>query len=138
MGTNSLYSDIINDLWSLHLSMIGVIVSVMTLIFSSLSSKVEELKAIENLAKSNDIWRPTTISNIISRYKKLNRKLKCILISTTFLFVISFVLKYLPINFYSIIAILLDALLTIGLLIWIAIVAVGVYKEYQVETKKAK
>ena len=34
--------NITNDLWSLSVGMIGILVSVMTLLYASLSSKVEE------------------------------------------------------------------------------------------------
>ena len=39
----SIMVSVIGDLWSVHLAIMGILVSVTTLLFASLSSKAEEL-----------------------------------------------------------------------------------------------
>ena len=62
----------INDLWSLHLGMMGILVSIMTLLYASLSSKVEELKVLRISEDYTMMNRATAVENSVKALRKLN------------------------------------------------------------------
>lgn len=130
----SIWTFLINDLWSVHLTIMGILVSVITLLYATLSSRVEELKSIKKSEEYVLMNRSTALHNSIKTLRSLNRKVTCGLASTFTLFVITSVLKYLPEANYTNWLVLIDTILTIGLLVYGVILAHGVYIQYQKET----
>ena len=61
---------IIGDLWSVHLAIMGILVSVTTLLFASLSSKAEELDSIKNSTDYVLMNRATAVKNSIAIFRK--------------------------------------------------------------------
>lgn len=127
------WSSMNNDLWSIHLAIIGIMVSVMTLLYATLCSKVEEMKCIENSSDFTLMNRKTIVSNSIKALRLLNKKVMVVLIGTFVLFIISSFLKYIEFN-YSEILISIVAVITLLLILCIAIIAYGVHAQYQKET----
>lgn len=127
------FSSLNNDLWSIHLAIIGIMVSVMTLLYATLCSKVEELKCIKNSSDFTLMNRKTIVSNSIKALRLLNKKVMVVLIGASVLFVISSFLKYIECS-YSEILISIVAVFTLLLILDIAIIAYGVFVQYQKET----
>ena len=108
-------------------------VSVMTLLYATLCSKVEELKCIKNSSDFTLMNRKTIVSNSIKALRLLNKKVMVVLIGASVLFVISSFLKYIECS-YSEILISIVAVFTLLLILDIAIIAYGVFVQYQKET----
>ena len=66
----SIMVSIIGDLWSVHLAIMGILVSVTTLLFASLSSKAEELDSIKNSTDYVLMNRATAVKNSIAIFRK--------------------------------------------------------------------
>lgn len=122
--------NVINDFWSLHLGIMGILVSVMTLLYSSLSSKVEELKVLRVSEDYAIMNRATAVENSVKSLGKLNKQIAKILVFSFALFVVSTTLKYCQI-FWVVIG---DVVATLMLLFLCIYVAYKIYYQYQNET----
>lgn len=127
------WSSMNNDLWSIHLAIIGIMASVMTLLYATLCSKVEEMKCINDSSDFTLMNRKTIVSNSIKALRLLNKKVMVVLIGASVLFVVSSFLKYIEYS-YSEILISIVAVFTLLLILDIAIIAYGVFAQYQKET----
>lgn len=130
---DGIWIDMIEDLWSVHLAIMGILVSVMTLLYATLSSKVEEMKCIKDSSDFTLMNRKTIVSNSIKALRLLNKKVMVALVGAFVLFVISSFLKYIECS-YSGILVSIVAVFTLLLILGIAIIAYGVYAQYQKET----
>lgn len=127
------WSSMNNDLWNIHLAIIGIMVSVMTLLYAALCGKVEEMKCIKDSSDFTLMNRKTIVSNSIKALRLLNKKVMVVLFGAFVLFVISSFLRYIECG-YSEILISIVAVFTLLLILDIAIIAYGVYVQYQKET----
>ena len=121
--------DFVNDLWSFQLAIMGILVSVMTLIYASLCSKVEEMKV---LCKSEDYTamnRTTALGNSIRSLRKLNLQVIKALVGAFVLFVFSTVLKYCIFCWFLI----TDVVATLFLFAFCIYIAFEIYSQYQNE-----
>ena len=66
--------NITNDLWSFSVGMIGILVSVMTLLYASLSSKVEELTVLKKSKEYITMNRATAVERTVKALQRLNRQ----------------------------------------------------------------
>lgn len=130
----NIYDSLVGDLWSFHLAVIGIMVSVITLIYASLCNKVEELSSIKNSKEYALMNRATALQNAIGKLRTLNSHAMRGLIFASFLFIMSSVLKYLPARCVVNWLVTIDALLTLGLLIYCALFVHDVHSQYQKET----
>ena len=121
---------ITSDLWSLHLGIIGIFVSVMTLLYASLSSKVEELKILRVSEDFSIMNRATAVENSVKSLRKLNKLVAKILVCSFALFVVSTTLKYCRIHWI----VIGDVAATLILLFFCIYVAYKIYYQYQNET----
>lgn len=131
---DAFWTSLIGDLWSLHLAIMGILVSVLTLLYASLCGKVEELN---NIKQSNDFVlmnRATAINNSVVRLRKLNKHVVIGLIISFCLFVLTTIIKYLLEGCIIKWIASFDAIFTIGLLAFGVKLAHGVYSQYQKET----
>lgn len=123
----------INDLWNIQMGVIGICVSVITLLYSSLSTKVEEVKSIKDSKEYSLMNKKTALENSINTLRKANKQVIIGLISFSILFVFSTILKYMSIN---ILCWLIggDAILTIIMLTYCIYLSYSIYSQYQKET----
>ena len=130
----SIMVSIIGDLWSVHLAIMGILVSVTTLLFASLSSKAEELDSIKNSTDYVLMNRATAVKNSIATFRKLNKQVMYGLIITFGLFTLSSALKYLPNSCITncvaiVVAVFTICLMAYGIYLWHS-----VYSQYKKET----
>lgn len=128
-------SSILSDLWSIQLSVIGIAVSVMTLLYASHVGKAEAYQHIKRRKNINDEFLSIYLSNGIDSYKKLNGKIVRILIVSCVLFIFTMVVKYVTHENTLLWLGIADMLLSVALVVWIVCVMVGVFKQYKQETK---
>lgn len=131
MKCTDIFTKIICDLWSLHLSIIGIIVSIMTLLFSSIYSKVDELKNYESSDDIHIMIRKTTLVNSISSFRDVNKKLKNVLLVTFFLFIISTILNYVELTLVVKVFISIVTIISVITIAWGVKIAIDTYKQYQ-------
>ena len=124
----------IGDLWSVHLAIMGILVSVVTLLYASLCSKVEELDGIKNSTDYVLMNRATAMRNSIMKLRELNKHAMYGIIITFGLFLLTSILKYLPDSYIINYLAVFDAILTICLLAYGLYLGYGAYSHYQKET----
>ena len=122
--------NITNDLWSLSVGMIGILVSVMTLLYASLSSKVEELTVLKKSKEYVTMNRATAVERTVKALQRLNRQVIWLLFMSFVLFLLSTVLKY----FYVCWLLMLDMILALLLIVLCVGLAYKIFSQYQNET----
>ena len=122
--------NISNDLWSLSVGMIGILVSVMTLLYASLSSKVEELTVLKKSKEYVIMNRAMAVERTVKALQRLNRQVIKLLVMSFVLFLLSSVLKY----FYVCWLLMLDVILALLLIAFCVGQAYRIYSQYQNET----
>ena len=122
--------NITNDLWNFSVGMIGILVSVMTLLYASLSSKVEELTVLKKSKEYITMNRATAVERTVKALQRLNRQVIWLLAMSFVLFLLSTVLKY----FYVCWLLMLDMILALLLIVLCVGLAYKIYSQYQNET----
>ena len=122
--------NITNDLWSLSVGMIGILVSVMTLLYASLSSKVEELTILKKSKEYVTMNRATAVESTVKALQRLNRQVIWLLAMSFVLFLLSTILKY----FYVCWLLMIDMILALLLIVLCVGLAYKIYSQYQNET----
>ena len=132
---DNFWDSLIGDIWNVHLAIIGILVSVMTLLYASLSGKVEELN---NIKQSNEyalMNRATAMSNSIGQLRNLNNRVMKGLVIFFCLFVLTTIIKYLPKECITmLIVVAFIAFITLGLIIYGIKLAYDIYSQYKKET----
>lgn len=128
------WTSLIGDLWSLHLAIMGILVSVLTLLYASLCGKVEELDSIKQSEDFVLMNRATAIRNSIGQLRKLNKHVIIGLVFSFCLFVSTTIIKYLSEECIIKWIVSINAIITIGLLAFGVKLAHDVYSQYQKET----
>lgn len=127
--------DIVADLWSIQLAVIGIAVSVMALLFASHVGKVEAHRHISKSKDINNELMSIYFSNGIKTYKQLNSKIVAVFITSCVLFLYSSVVKYISCETMVLWTGLADLLLTIALIGWKVCVIMKVVGQYKKETE---
>jgi hypothetical protein len=138
-------NDILNDLWHFHLVLIGIALSIFTLLYSFILNKKDELKAISEQiktegAKTNPILvqKERFSANYIVRLKKINKGCVLIFLVSTVLFCASWVTHRFVCNQCILLKkwiMIVVGILSILLCIYIALQFFKIYKQYLSETK---
>lgn len=129
-----IWSSLIGDMWNFHLAIMGILVSIMTLLYASLCGKVEELNSIKQSKEYVLMTRATAISNSIKRLRKLNKQVIIGLIISLCLFILTTIIKYLPEGCLIKWIAVFNAIITIVFLAFGIKLANGIYSQYQKET----
>lgn len=127
--------DIVADLWSVQLAIIGIAVSVMTLLFASHVGKVETFRHICKSKDINNELMSIHLSNSMKTYQQLNSKIVAVFIISSILFLYSSVVKYISCETVIFWMGFSDMLLTVALIVWTAWVIMRVVGQYKKETK---
>ena len=128
-------SNIVNDLWSIQLSIIGISVSVMALLFASHVGKVEAYRHISKSKDINNELMSIYLSNGMKTYQQLNNKIVAVFITSCILFLYSCVVKYISCEAVVFWMGFADMLLTVALIVWTACVIMCIVGQYKKETK---
>ena len=126
-------TSLIGDVWNVHLVIMGILVSVMTLLYASLSSKVEELNSIKQSKEYVLMNRATAIRNSINRLRQLNKKVMIGLTFSFCLFVLTTIIKNLPEGCIIKWITVFITIITIGLITLGVKLAYDIYSQYQTE-----
>ena len=129
-----IWGALIDDMWNFHLAIMGIMVSIITLLYASLCGKVEELNSIKKSEEYFLMNRATAISNSIERLRKLNKQAMVGLVVFFCLFVLTTILKYLPQGCITKWIVVINAIITIVFLFLGTKTALGIYSQYQKET----
>lgn len=127
--------DIISDLWNIQLSIIGITVSVMTLLFASHVGKAESYKHVCKSKEINEELLSIYLSNGMKIYKSLSNKALTTLIIFSVLFVYTTVLKYLSNASIVLWVGVADLLFSVGILVRTIYMIAKVVGQYKKETK---
>lgn len=103
----------------------------MTLLFSSIYSKADELKNYESSDAIHIMIRKTTLVNSISSFRDVNKKLKNVLLVTFFLFIISTILSYVELTLVVKVLISIVTIISVITIAWGVKIAIDTYKLYQ-------
>lgn len=128
-------ADIVDDLWSIQLAIIGIAVSVMTLLFTSHVGKVEAFRHICKSKDTNNELMSIYLSNGIRIYRQLNSKIVSVFTISCILFLYSSVVKYISNKTMVFWTGFADLFLTIALVVWTAYVIKNVVWQYKIEIK---
>ena len=129
----SFWVSLIDDMWNFHLAIIGIFVSMMTLVYASLCGKVEELNSIKQSKEYALMNRATAISNSIERLRKLNKQIMIGLIISFCLFVLTTIIKYILDGCIIKWIVGFNAIITIILLVFGINLAHNIYSQYKKE-----
>lgn len=131
-----LISDCFSDLWTLHLTFIGILLSLITLLYSFILSKKDELKLVTEQIKLGDssplvIQKKNFAIAYIKRLVTINCHCFCILLISIFLASCSWIgMRFLKgdIVFGVLVAIAALTIIVIGYIIYLAIRILKQYK----------
>ncbi len=129
----SIWGSFINDMWNFYLAIMGILVSMMTLLYASLCGKVEELNSIKQSEEYTLMNRTIVISNSIKRLRQLNKRVMIGLIITFCLLTLTTILKYLPVGGIIKWIVVINVIITFGLLALGIKLAHDIYSQYQTE-----
>jgi hypothetical protein len=136
-------SNCLSDLWEFHLVIVGISLSIFTLLYSFILNKRDELRNIAEQIK-NSGTNPSLVQKekfaitYIRRLKKLNINCIRIFIVSTILCICSWITLRLVSDFYISIAkwaTIIILSLTVILCVYIAIQFAKIYRHYIQETK---
>lgn len=128
--------NILADIWSLQLSVVGIAVSVITLLFASHVGKAETYQHVsKRKVDVNDEYLGIYLQNGMKTYRRLSSQILWLLVVTMLAFVYTTVVKYIDYGCSKKWMALVDAVLTIVILMWSVCIVVRVYKQYKNETK---
>jgi amino acid permease len=132
-----LIDDCLSDLWTLHLTFIGILLSLFTLLYSFILSKKDELKLSVEQIKLGDnnplvIQRKNFAITYIKRLSGINRQCFYILLISIFLASCSWVGMRLldeQIRLFALVTIAFLTLLVIGYIVFLAVRILRQYKD---------
>ena len=133
----------LSDLWNFHLVLIGISLSIFTLLYSFILNKRDELKTISEQIKNGDkspvlVQKERFAIKYISRLKKINTNCLVIFILSTFLCCWSWVTLRLIKDSHLILKqwfMIVIAFLTVILCLFVAYQFIKIYRHYNSETK---
>lgn len=120
----------LNDLATLQLTIVGVLVSVATLLFAIIVSKHEEYRAIR---KSNDFYlrnRAVEVKNDINKLKRYGLRIVWLAIVSFVLYILNIIANSIVDKAHLYIPTIISILLTVGLLLWIAFISIKILRYF--------
>lgn len=137
MGTNDFYSTLLNDAWTVYLTFCGILISIITLLYSVILGKRSELEVYAEQAKlghSDPLMRrrhQITVK-IIKKMVSINRWVFAVLCVSLFNCTFSwFSFRFLPQNYQC------SALCLIGVLsVFVLIITIGQLRKLYIQYKQ--
>lgn len=135
-----LINDCFSDLWTLHLTFIGILLSLFTLLYSFILSKKDELKLSVEQIKLGDnsplvIQKKNFAIAYIKRLSSINRQCFYILLISIFLASCSWVGMRLLDEHFRLIVLLIIAFLTLLVVGYIVFLAIRILRQYKEDIK---
>lgn len=127
--------DVLGDLWAFQLAVIGILVSVLTLLFASLVGNVESYNQVKDREDINSQYLTSHLTNKKLIFKGLNNKIITLFVCLSLLFIYTFIAKYCKGDCLIFWLCFVDVLLTMALVVWMIILLVKVYHQYIKEAK---
>ena len=136
----NVYDSLIGDVWNVHLVVMGLLLSMTTLLYASLCGKVEESDALKTSKDFSLMSRKIAINNSISKLGDLNNGIKKNLISFFIQFIITTIVKYLPKScLCRNCCIILVTIIAVISMLYVAIILIPtIYSQYQKEIQLNK
>lgn len=123
------------DLWAFQLAVIGILVSVLTLLFASLVGNIESYNKVKDRVDINSQYLTTHLDNKKMIFKLLGNRIVTLFVCSSILFIYSTVAKFCKGDCLVFWLCFVDMLLTVALVMWIVIFLVKVYRQYVKEAK---
>ncbi len=120
----------LNNLATLQLTIVGILVSVTTLLFATIVSKREEYRAIR---KSTDFYlrnRAVEVRNDIHKLKRYGLQLVWITVVSFVLYIFSTISNSIIDEEYLYISTNVSIILTLGLIVWIACISIKILRYF--------
>ena len=127
--------NVLCDLWAFQLALVGILVSVMTLLFASIVSNVEAYNHTKNKKDINSQYLTTHLVNLKEIFKVLNKRIIFVFFCSLLLFVYSTIAKYCNGDCLLFWLCVVDIMLTMALCAWMMVVMAKVYRQYIKEAK---
>lgn len=121
----------LNDFATLQLSIVGVLVSMATLIFATVVSKREEYRSICKSKDSNLLNRAVEVNNDIKKMKRYGRQLLMITSTSFVLYLVFTITNNSCDKNYMCLANCIAGILTLGILIWLICISIKVVNYYK-------
>ena len=121
---------VLGDLWAFQLAVIGILVSVLTLLFASLVGNIESYNQVKDRVDINSQYLTTHLNNKKLIFKELNNKIIALFVCSSILFIYSTVAKFCEGDCLVFWLCFVDMLLTVALVIWSVIILFKIYRQY--------
>lgn len=122
----------LNDFATIQLAIVGILVSVATLIFATIVSKREEYRSIRKSTDTNLLNRAVEVNNDINKLKRYGIQLLWVTATSFVLYICFTVVNNICDESYICLANCIAGILSLGVLIWIiclSVKVVGYYKK---------
>lgn len=135
-----LINDCLSDLWTLHLTVIGILLSLFTLLYSFILNKKDELKLFVEQMKLGDsnpliIQKRNFAITYIKRLININKQCFYILVGSIFLAFFSWIGMRLLDEHIRFFALVIIAFLTLLIVVYIVFLAIRILKQYKNDIK---
>lgn len=121
----------LNDFATIQLALVGILVSVVTLLFSTIVSKREEYRTIYRSSDTVLRNRSTEVMKDINKLKRYCSQLLVVIAVSFALYVIFIVATKYCCKAYLGLASCIAGLLTLGVVVWIVFLSVAVVKYFK-------
>ena len=121
----------LNDFATLQLSIVGVLVSMATLIFATIVSKREEYRSIRKSKDSNLLNRAVEVNNDINKLKRYGRQLIMITSISFVLYLVFTITNNSCDKNYICLTNYIAGILSLGILIWLICISIKVVNYYK-------
>lgn len=118
----------LSDLSTLQLAVVGILVSVLTLVYATVVSKREEYRSIRKSTDTNLRNRAVELINDIKKLKSYCKQLLGIIVVSFLLYLLFTIANNLCDDAYRCLATWIAGALTLSVFVWIVIVSVSVVR----------
>ena len=120
----------LNDLATLQLTIVGILVSVATLLFATIVSKREEYRAIRKSTDFDLKNRAVEVRNDIHKLKRYGLRLVWITVVLFVLYMFSTIANSIVDDGYLYVPTIILIILTLGLLVWITCLSIQILRYF--------
>ena len=121
----------LSDFATLQMVLVGMLVSVLTLLFATIVSKREEYRSIRRSTESTLRNRVIEVNNNIIKLKRYCSQLLSVIVVSFMLYIVFTVFNNVCCKEYLCLASCIAGILTLGVMVWIIILTVNVVKYFK-------
>ena len=123
------------DLASFHIALMGIMVSVLTLVFAIVVGKRDELRTLESTNDTHARNRKVALENSISTLKSFCQQIIFIVIVVLMLYLGSMMFNCFLLEKIKCLVIIIDAAVTVGVLLWIVVISIIIWNRINQDKK---